>query len=172
MHVHWSLKTKTKYRLKFLLLLPPAEQPLCRHLKHIHVWISSGSHFLTLQTQTGLMSAAPSLKLLIWFRPFKRHTYILFLRLCHVTKPTTHKYSGRLHLLFRTSLPLLLTNKFNKTFILTNYRLLLPATLQKISSSSFFPPHTHTHFCTIATHRLLCTVDLKPWALPSIPTML
>lgn len=64
-----------------------------------------------------------------------------------VTKLQTHKYSDRFtppHLLFRTSSPTPLTNKFNKTLILTNYQLLLPATFKNVFllALSFFSTHT------------------------------
>lgn len=69
---------------------------------------------------------------------------------CLVTKQPAHKYSDRFklpHLLFRTSLPSLLTNKFNKTLILPNYWLLPPAILKNAFSLSLFflPPHTRLH---------------------------
>lgn len=91
---------------------------------------------------------SPSLNPLIWFHPFKHCTYILILRLAlqqRYSHINTRNHFTVPHLLFRTSLPPLLTNKFNKTSILTNYRLLLPATLKNASLDFFFsPPYSHT----------------------------
>lgn len=132
-----------------------------------HLFVVMGDHRHTLQTHTGLMSMVLSLKLLIWFHPFKQRTYIPILWLA-LWRSYRHINTDRFtppHLLFRTSSPTLLTNKFNKTLILTNYLL-----LSKCILSLFL--FVHTHICTLPTHWLLCTVDLKPWALPSIPTML
>lgn len=98
-------------------------------------FVFRGDH---IQTHTGLMSMVLSLT---------HCTYTLILRL---TLRQSYRHRNSLnhftvpHLLFRTSSPPLLTNKFNKTLILTNYWLVLPATLKNAFSLSFFPPHTLT----------------------------
>ncbi len=94
--------TGSNQRLEALLVLPPTVAVFSVHTDHLsaysiqtypcinqqkaltissHLFVFMGGHRHTLQTHTGLMSTVLSLKLLIWFHPFKQHTYIPFLRL-------------------------------------------------------------------------------------------